>query len=197
LSSTKRDYEFQDGKGFWVFGYGSLMWNPGFAFAERRVGFLRGYHRSFCLYSHRYRGTPEKPGLVLGLDRGGCCRGIVYRVTDKNADAARGYLWEREMNPTGERESSYHPRHVQVFTDKGVVDAVAFVVKRDHPQYAGKLPQERLLQCVMQGEGGRGTCFDYLANTVQHLDELGLADGPLHDLLRLAQKKVGEHLLKP
>lgn len=197
MSSTKRDYEFRDGKGFWVFGYGSLMWNPGFAFAERRTGFLRGYHRSFCLYSHRYRGTPDKPGLVLGLDRGGCCRGIVYRVTDRNANEARDYLWEREMNPTGEKESSYHPRRVQVFTDKGAVDAVAFVVRRDHPQYAGKLPQERLLQCVMQGEGGRGTCFDYLANTVRHLDELGLTDGPLHDLLRLAQKKSGEHLLKP
>ena len=82
MSSTKRDYEFRDGHGFWVFGYGSLMWDPGFVFAERHVGMLRGYHRSFCLYSHRYRGTPEKPGLVLGLDRGGCCRGIV-RLSDE------------------------------------------------------------------------------------------------------------------
>ena len=80
--SKTRDFQFQDGQGFWVFGYGSLMWDPGFDFAEKRVGLLRGYHRSFCLYSHRYRGTPEKPGLVLGLDRGGCCRGMVLRLPD-------------------------------------------------------------------------------------------------------------------
>lgn len=195
--SSRRDYEFRDGHGFWVFGYGSLMWDPGFAYAERRVGLLRGYHRSFCLYSHRYRGTPEKPGLVLGLDRGGCCRGIVYRVADGDADAARAYLWEREMNPTGARQSAYHPRRVRVLTDAGTVAAVAFVVRRDHPQYAGKLPQSRLLQCVIEGAGGRGTCYDYLANTVRHLDELGLTDGPLHELLRLARERTGAPLPEP
>jgi cation transport protein ChaC len=192
LSSTKRDYEFRDGHGFWVFGYGSLMWDPGFVFAERHVGMLRGYHRSFCLYSHRYRGTPEKPGLVLGLDRGGCCRGIVYRVAPSREKEARAYLWDREMTL-----NSYQPRHVHVATDRGKVDAVAFVVRRDHQQYAGKLPPERILECVVQGRGGRGTCYDYLANTVRHLDELGLTDGPLHDLLHLAQERAGEHLLKP
>lgn len=190
--SKTRDFQFQDGQGFWVFGYGSLMWDPGFDFAEKRTGLLRGYHRSFCLYSHRYRGTPEQPGLVLGLDRGGCCRGIVYRVAPKKARQTWDYLWHREMD-----QYSYQARHVHIATDKGTVDAVAYVVRRDHKQYAGKLSPDETLKCVVQGRGGRGTCFDYLANTVRHLDELGLPDGPLHDLLRLAQEKSGESLLKP
>jgi cation transport protein ChaC len=177
-------YKRQPGRDFWVFGYGSLMWNPGFKYEERRVGMLRGYHRSFCIYSHQYRGTPEKPGLVLGLDRGGCCRGVVYRVHAHSADEAWKYLWEREMN-----RDTYHPRRVHIATEGGIVEALAFVVRREHPQYAGKLAMDQLATCVIQGAGGRGTCRDYLANTVKHLDELGLTDGPLHDLLRLVEKR--------
>ena len=168
----------------WVFGYGSLMWNPDFEYEERRIGMLRGYHRSFCIFSHQYRGTPEKPGLVLGLDRGGCCRGMAYRIHAKSAEDARKKLWEREMT-----RNTYHPRQVHVSTDKGVVEALAFVVRRDHPQYAGKLPTETLVRCVMQGAGGRGTCREYLANTVKHLEEMGLDDGPLHDLMKLVEQR--------
>jgi cation transport protein ChaC len=191
--AAARRYRLEPGRDFWVFGYGSLMWNPGFAYAERRVGLLRGYHRRFCIYSHQYRGTPEKPGLVLGLDRGGCCRGVVYRVHARSAEEAWQYLWEREMN-----RDTYHPRHVHVATDKGTVEALAFVVRREHPQYAGKLPADRLAALVVQGVGGRGTCREYLANTVKHLDELGLTDGPLHDLLKLVEKRcIGLEWEKP
>jgi len=197
LSSKKgaaRDYVIQDGRDVWIFGYGSLMWNPGFDYAERRVGLLRGYHRSFCLYSHRYRGTPERPGLVLGLDRGGCCRGVVFRIGAAHAKDVRDYLWEREMN-----QDSYQARAVAIETDQGAVEAMAFIVRREHPQYAGKLPTETLIKCVIQGSGGRGTCREYLANTVEHLDALGLTDGPLHALLRLVDQRCASAnaLLKP
>ncbi|HLF23190.1 MAG TPA: gamma-glutamylcyclotransferase [Burkholderiales bacterium] len=193
-TGAARDYEIRDGNDFWIFGYGSLMWNPGFDYAERRAGLLWGYHRRFCLFSHRYRGTPDKPGLVLGLDRGGCCRGVVFRVGAAHAREVRDYLWEREMNM-----NSYHARAVEVATDHGPVVAMAFIVRREHPQYAGKLTAEELVQYVVQGAGGRGTCREYLANTVKHLDELGLTDGPLHDLLRVVERRcvAANALLKP
>src|SRR5919199_5933416 len=109
----------------WIFGYGSLMWNPGFRHCAAEAGLLRGWHRSFCVYSHRYRGTPERPGLVLGLDRGGSCRGMVFRVSAENVTAAMNYLWEREM--TG---GVYEMREVAVATAAGTVTARAFVVRR-------------------------------------------------------------------
>src|SRR5439155_1894948 len=118
----------------WVFAYGSLMWNPEIAFAEARPAFLHGYHRSFCLYSRDYRGTPERPGLVLGLDRGGACRGIVYRLPPEALGAAIDQVWAREM--AGE---VYRMRPVSVTTPQGRLAAYAFVVRRDRPDYAGRL----------------------------------------------------------
>jgi cation transport protein ChaC len=167
----------------WVFGYGSLMWNPGFPHCAAEAGLLRGWHRSFCVYSHRYRGTPERPGLVLGLDRGGSCRGMVFRVAAENVTAAMNYLWEREM--TG---GVYEMRELPVATAAGTVTARAFVVKRDHPHYAGKLTVEQTARIILQGIGARGHCREYLENTVRQLEQLGLVDGPLHAL----EKKVKE-----
>lgn len=167
-----------DGRDVWVFAYGSLMWDPGFPFEEARPALLKGYHRALCLYSTRYRGTPEKPGLVLGLDRGGACRGIAYRVTAANTERVMAYLWEREMVTR-----AYSCRAVTIHLATGPVRARAFVVNRDHKQYAGKLPPERLVALICQGHGQRGPCRTYLENTVKHLDQLGVPDKRLHELL--------------
>ena len=161
----------------WIFGYGSLMWNPGFPHRVAEPALLHGWHRSFCIYSHRYRGTPERPGLVLGLDRGGSCRGMAFRVGAAHAAEALHYLWEREM--VG---GVYHMREVGVRTAAGVIPAHAFTVRRTHPGYAGRLSLERTAQLILQGLGGRGPCREYLENTVRQLECLGLVDGPLHRL---------------
>ena len=167
----------RDGKPVWVFAYGSLMWNPELPFTERRPALLRGYHRSFCLYSRDYRGTPERPGLVLGLDRGGACRGIAYRLPQDGLGPAIDRVWAREM--AGE---VYRMRPVTVATPQGRLAAYAFVVRRDRPDYAGRLALDEAAQIIAVATGGRGTGRDYLANTVRHLEELGIADGPLHRL---------------
>jgi len=161
----------------WVFGYGSLMWNLGFAHYAAEPALLHGWHRSFCVYSHRYRGTPERPGLVLGLDRGGACRGMALRIPPAAVKAAIGYLWEREM--VG---GVYDFRPVRVRGANGIVDAHAFTVRRHHPGYAGRLSTEETARLILQGIGGRGHCREYLANTVRQLECLGLIDGPLHKL---------------
>jgi cation transport protein ChaC len=161
----------------WVFAYGSLMWNPEIAFAEARPGFLHGYHRSFCLYSRDYRGTPERPGLVLGLDRGGSCRGIAYRLPPDGLGPAIDRVWAREM--AGE---VYRMRPVTVSTPQARLAAYAFVVRRDRPDYAGRLGAEEVVRIIAVAKGGRGTGRDYLASTVRHLEELGIEDGPLHRL---------------
>src|SRR5438874_1119413 len=151
----------------WVFAYGSLMWNPEMPFAERRPALLRGYHRSFCLYSRDYRGTPERPGLVLGLDRGGACRGIVYRLPRETQGPAFDLVWAREM-----AGDVYRMRPVRVATAQGPLAAYAFVVNRVCPDYAGRLSLDEVAAIVAQAKGGRGTGRDYLANTVRHLEEL-------------------------
>jgi cation transport protein ChaC len=166
----------------WIFGYGSLMWDPGFAFVEARPALLRGYHRSFCVYSHRYRGTAERPGLVLGLDRGGACKGIAYRVPAADVGAALHYLWEREM-----ANRTYHLKEVPLATPAGAVMARAFAVDRTHKNYAGRLPLEETARLILQGIGARGPCRQYLENTVRELKKLGLVDGPLHRLEAVVQ----------
>ncbi len=164
----------------WVFGYGSLMWNPGFEHVESRSALLHGWHRSFCIYSHRYRGTPECPGLVLGLDRGGSCRGTAYRVAKPRALEVLDYLWDREMV-----NGVYTPRILHPKTPGGRPPCHAYTVDRAHHQYAGGLPDDEMVRLIRQGVGLGGHNREYLANTVQHLDELGINDGPLHRLLTL------------
>lgn len=161
----------------WIFAYGSLMWNPEMPFAERRLALLRGWHRSFCLYSRDYRGTPERPGLVLGLDRGGACRGIAYRLPPEGLTKAIDRVWAREM-----AGQVYDMRPVQVATAEGILAAHAFTVRRDNRDYAGRLGPEEIARIIASAAGGRGTGRDYLANTVRHLEELGIPDGPLHRL---------------
>ncbi|WP_246148212.1 gamma-glutamylcyclotransferase [Skermanella pratensis] len=162
----------------WVFGYGSLMWNPEFPFVERRQALLRGYHRRFCVYSHRYRGTPDRPGLVLGLDRGGSCRGMVFRVEAGLVDRTLDYLWDREMV-----SGVYRPKLLGVWTEAGTVSACTFVADRGHRQYCGEMCVSDVIRHIRQGVGERGPNLEYLANTVGHLRELGMVDRGLERLL--------------
>lgn len=164
----------------WVFAYGSLMWNPEIRFVERLPARVHGWHRSFCLYSPEYRGTREKPGLVLGLDRGGSCRGIAYRLAPETLAAGIDYLWTREM--TG---FVYHMTPVRIVTERGPAPAYAFTVRRDSRDYAGRLAPDAAARIIATSKGDRGTGRDYLANTVRHLEELGIADGALHRIERL------------
>ncbi|MGE5269753.1 MAG: gamma-glutamylcyclotransferase [Thiohalocapsa sp.] len=170
----------------WLFAYGSLMWNPEFAFAEARPALLYGYHRSFCLYSRDYRGTPERPGLVLGLDRGGSCHGIAYRLPPAGVGEALDRIWAREM--TG---GVYEMRTVALRTPPGPVTAQACVVRRQSPDYAGRLSVERAASVLAEAIGGRGSGRDYLANTARHLEMLGIRDRLLQRIaLRVAALPV-------
>jgi cation transport protein ChaC len=166
--------------GLWVFGYGSLMWRPGFPYLERRHAHLHGYHRALCVFSHVHRGTPERPGLVLGLDRGGRCHGVAFRVAAQEAAETVAYLRAREQ-VTG----VYRERRLPVRLDGGSkVEALAYVVDRRHPQYAGRLPEAELLRLVRQGVGVSGPNPDYVRQTQAHLVEMGVIDPVLAHLAR-------------
>ena len=178
----------------WIFGYGSLMWRPGFDYVERLPVRLNGYHRDFCVWSHRYRGTPERPGLVLGLDRGGSCLGIAYRIAPEKRDTVLAYLHEREMI-TG----VYDPRDLPVVdsvSDRRVV-AQSYVVDRSHTQYAPDLTVEQRAALIIQGVGTAGPCRDYLANTVAHLVGLGMPDRRLGNLLKTVDAMLAGDLAIP
>lgn len=160
---------------FWVFGYGSLMWRPGFEFEERIPGLLRGFHRSLCVYSNRHRGTAECPGLVLGLDRGGACKGIAFRIAPERVEATHAYLTEREQPNRVYREVFPHIR----LGDGRMVRALAYVVDRAHRQYSGKLEQAEIIRLVSQGNGQSGACRDYVLNTLASMEEMGVTDHAL------------------
>ncbi len=172
------------GEDFWVFGYGSLMWHPGFPHLEVRPARLYGYHRHFCVFSHIYRGTKARPGLVLGLDRGGSCHGLAYRVPAAESEDVVTYLQEREMVT-----QVYDPRWLRLRTAAGPITAAAFVVDRSNKQYTGRLPLGRVVEMIVQGNGDRGSCLQYLENTVHHLEALGLSDPTLKRLLRLVHAR--------
>jgi cation transport protein ChaC len=162
----------------WIFAYGSLIWDPEFFFfTDAEAALLRGYHRSFCLYSYDYRGSPAQPGLVLGLDRGGSCWGLVFCLPPE----AIGHVWLREMS--GRRV--YEVRLVPVRTRQVTRKALTFTVLRDCPDYAGRLDLDEAARMILCAEGRRGTCREYFDNTLRHLDQLGLVDRPLR---RLAQR---------
>jgi cation transport protein ChaC len=170
----------------WVFAYGSLMWRPGFHFLERVSARLYGAHRALCVLSHVHRGTPERPGLVLGLDRGGTCRGIAYRTPARDATIA--YLREREQVTAVYRETM---RPVLLDGDAARrVQALCFVVDRSHPQYAGQLDLTAQLHYVRQGHGRSGNNRDYVLATVKELEALGFRDRDLH---LLAERLHGVH----
>lgn len=169
----------------WVFGYGSLMWRPGFDFIEQVPARLIGEHRALCVYSFDHRGTPEKPGLVLGLDRGGACRGIAFRVAASRRDETIAYLRGREQTTNVYREVMR-----SVWLDNAArarVSALAYVVDRGHVQYAGRLSLTEQLHFVRQGHGRSGPNRDYVLSTVKAIEAEGFRDAQLHQLALLLQ----------
>ncbi|MDB5902321.1 MAG: gamma-glutamyl cyclotransferase [Betaproteobacteria bacterium] len=166
----------------WIFGYGSLMWNPGFEYVRSERATLRGYHRAFCVTSTRYRGTPERPGLVLGLDRGGCCRGIAYLVADADVENVLQILWDREMP-----RRVYSPRLVKLDLGNEKVSALTFVADRTHEAYTGALELEAVARTIADCSGARGPNADYLFATLRHLDELGIRERRLDELRHAVQ----------
>jgi glutathione-specific gamma-glutamylcyclotransferase len=165
----------------WVFGYGSLIWRPGFPYLERKVARLIGVHRSLCVYSWVHRGTPERPGLVLGLDRGGACRGIAFRIAPEDWESVHAYLREREQVTAVYLERMREMR----FADGSVARGLTYLVDRSHGQYAGKLDEDTQFRIVAEAHGRSGANSDYVVNTAAHLAELGMPD-PL--LARLAER---------
>jgi cation transport protein ChaC len=164
----------------WVFGYGSLMWRPGFEFIEQVPARLIGEHRALCVYSFDHRGTPEKPGLVLGLDRGGACRGIAFRVAAASRAATIDYLRGREQTTHVYREVM---RSVWLENEaRERVSALAYVVDRGHVQYAGRLTLSEQLRLVQQGHGRSGNNRDYVLSTVKSIEAQGFRDAQLHQL---------------
>ena len=162
----------------WVFGYGSLMWRPGFAFVESAPARLIGLHRALCVYSFVHRGTPEKPGLVLGLDRGGACRGVAFRIPGKTRVATIDYLRGREQVTKVYIETS---RMITVLgTPERRVRALVYCVDRGHAQYAGELSVEQQLHIVREGHGRSGINREYVLSTVEALEALGCWDRNLH-----------------
>src|SRR3974390_1950718 len=173
----------------WVFGYGSLMWRPGFDYLERVPARLIGEHRALCVYSFVHRGTPEKPGLVLGLDRGGACRGVAFRVPAKVRTETIDYLRAREQ-VTNVYIETYRTMTVLGPPERQVTGLV-YCVDRGHPQYAGRLTLDHQLRLVREGHGRSGINRDYVLATVEALEALGCHD---HDLHLLAERlKTSPH----
>lgn len=162
--------------GLWIFGYGSLMWNPGFRHACAEPARLFGYHRRLCLWSIRYRGTPEFPGLVAGLAPGGSCRGVAFRLDDTEQEMALEYLYQREMTGLGYRPAVKNIR----LDDRTHVKALAFISRPDHCQYAPRMPIGKIASIIKKASGPMGSNEEYLLNTVDHLGQLGIRDTELH-----------------
>lgn len=166
----------------WVYGYGSLIWRPEFEFAEQRLARLHGYHRALCLWSRVNRGTPEKPGLVFGLDAGGSCMGKVFRIPARDVPDTMHALWKREM-PSG----AYIPRWLNCKTEAGNVSALAFTMDRRTDAYVHGLDPAELIDVVLTAKGHYGPCVEYVLETEQALRHSGIKDQRLHNLAQRLQ----------
>lgn len=171
----------------WLFGYGSLLWKPAFEFVESRPATVLGWHRSFCIRVARFRGTRDLPGLMMALDRGGQCRGMVFRVPADQAEATLHTLFRRELvvKPPGTP-----PRWLTAVTEAGPLRALGFVVDRRSPFYSGRLAPEQVADVVTRAAGHWGSCAEYLHNTVSHLEALGIRDRNLWRLQALVAERI-------
>lgn len=168
----------------WVFGYASLIWSPTFHFVERRLARVHGYHRGFYLWSRVNRGSLEYPGLVLALDRGGACSGVAFRLNEADVVQELTLIWRREMVL-----GAYVPRWVSADTQEGALRAIAFVVDRSKPGYAGRLSEEQIVATALKAHGHYGTCADYLLATAASLEQHGIADRRLSRLARRLEER--------
>jgi cation transport protein ChaC len=166
----------------WIFGYGSLMWWPGFSYEEKALARVHGYHRALCILSTRYRGTHRKPGLVVGLCAGGSCWGMAFRVSAARVRRTLARLWSREMP-----RAVYEPRLLRTrLGRRRTVRALAFVADPGHPSYVKELDLHGRARLVAQGIGQRGPCVDYIQNTLDHMHEVGVRDPHLERILNAA-----------
>ena len=170
-----------------MFGYGSLMWRPGFPFVERQVATLHGRRRAFCIYSVHHRGTHARPGLVLGLAPGGAVRGAAYRIAEADWPGVYAYLLEREQ-PT---ETYVEARRAMRLADGRRVEALVFLSDVRHAQWAGALSLERQAELIAGARGLSGPNIDYLRDLVEHLRQEGVRDAGMEHLLRLVEAKEG------
>ena len=172
----------------WVFGYGSLIWNPALYFTEKKRGTVHGYHRRFCLWSTIGRGSPSRPGLMLGLERGGSCKGIFYKIDRREIRTELDIVFRRELIT-----AAYRPTWVSArVLGKSPFKAIAFVINRDHNRYAGMLDDETVIQTITDAKGTLGSCSDYLYETVLQLENLGMPDRRLASIARHVRQKEHE-----
>lgn len=189
LSDAERNQSMQHslahwtpGTDVWVYGYGSLIWRPEFDFLEQRHARLHGYHRSLCLWSHINRGTPERPGVVFGLDNGGSCRGMAFRIAGHEVPEAFDALWRREM-PSG----AYIPRWLPCHTEHGMVNALVFVMNRSYQGYVPRMPLEQLIHVIYGAHGINGPCIEYVMETAEALKRSKIEDKRLQSLVQALQ----------
>jgi glutathione-specific gamma-glutamylcyclotransferase len=173
----------------WIFGFGSLLWKPAFTFVEERMATVHGWHRAFCLWVVRWRGTRDRPGLMMALDRGGTCRGKVFRVAPAEAEATLHTLFRREVVV---KPSSQPPRWLRAETAGGPLPALGFAIDRRSPHYSGRLPLEEVVEVMATAAGHWGSCAEYLHNTVASLEATGIHDRSLWRL----QARVAARLLR-
>jgi cation transport protein ChaC len=176
---------WQPGSPFWIFAYGSLMWNPKFTWDARHVATIRGYHRSFRLWSRINRGTPENPGLVLTLERGGSCRGLVYRITPDLVQEQMQLIWKREM-----LYGSYHPKWLNCIVGDERIKALCFTVNRTCSGYTGEIPEEVMVEAMASAAGRFGPAHDYLFRTAETLHEHGIRDARVEHLKNLVKARI-------
>jgi cation transport protein ChaC len=174
----------------WVFAYGSLMWDPGFAFDHCAPAVLKGYRRAFCVLSKSHRGTPERPGLVLGLAPGGTCRGIVYRVTPGHEAEVQAYLFERERR----RYDTYREAVLRVRHKGGAVAAQTYVADPTAADYVDGLAEEEIARRILAAHGERGPNFVYLERTIGQLKTLGIREPALERIYAFAATLRSEAL---
>ncbi len=198
LSAEEREASLQEaltryapGDEAWIFAYGSLMWNPALEFTESSTCLVQGWHRSFCFWTPLGRGTPELPGLMLALERGGSCEGMAYRLAPDQVRSELALLWNREM-----LAGFYKPQWVTAtLRDGRTVTAVTFEVDPGHCQYCGDLPIDKAAHHIAFAEGRRGACRDYLANTAAHARALGIHDPYIEDMVARVAHLRGEDVL--
>jgi cation transport protein ChaC len=175
--------EHDQAEDLYVFGYGSLIWNPAFHFISTLPSTLHGWHRRFCVSLLAGRGAPETPGLTLALDHGGACKGVAFRIAAAQAREELGILWRREMYG-----GAYNARWVKLKTAEGEKRALTFVCNRKHPRYVPEICVAETAKLIATGCGDLGSCREYLENTVQHLAELGMRDSGLQRIVRALPK---------